>query len=242
LLHGYLDRELDLLESLEVERHLCECPGCAQSLAAGRSLRAALQAGSAPAEPAPEFRQRLRAALRRASAGNRRVGPRIWRRLAVAAALLLAAGSLAVSFWLSYAAQPRLADEVVTNHLRSLLNENRLVDIASSDRHVVKPWFAGKTNFTFPIPDLADRGLSLVGGRLDYLDHRIVAVLIYKRKDHVISIFIWPAGTSTDMPEQFSTHQGFQLAHWQQGEMIYWAVSDLEAEQFQQLVRSFRNP
>lgn len=240
LLHGYLDQELDLVRSLEIERHLAECPACAQTLAASRSLRVALRAGPAPFEPAPEFRQRLGVALRRANAGPRLARRPIWPRLAMAAALLLVAGSLALGLWLSSAGRQRLADEVVTNHLRSLLNENRLVDIASSNKHVVKPWFAGKTDFTFPVPNLSDHDITLTGGRLDYLDHRIVAVLLYKHKDHVISVFIWPASSTEETPTQFVLHQGFQLAHWRQGGMNYWAVSDLEAGTFQDLVKWFR--
>jgi anti-sigma factor RsiW len=240
LLHGYLDRELDLGHSLEVEQHLRECPSCAGVLAGAQALRTALRAGPPPAALPPGLEQRLHAALRRAAGGDRPARRRVWLRLAAAAVLLLAVGATAVSLLLRPSAQERQAEEVVTNHLRSLLDTNYLLAVSSSDRHKVKPWFAGRLGFTFPVPDLAERDFLLKGGRLDYLDHRLVAALVYQRKDHVINVFIAPAVSGDPAGPAFFIRQGYQLAHWRQGDLTYWAISDLEPETFRQFVEAFR--
>jgi anti-sigma factor RsiW len=130
---------------------------------------------------------------------------------------------------------PRLdvTDELVAGHVRSLL-ATHLVDVETSDRHVVKPWFAGKVDFSPPVLELAEQGFPLVGGRLDYLQGRVVAAVVYRRRQHIINVFVWPAGTLPAV-SHVSRHDGYNVASWVQGGLEFWAVSDVDPADLQQL-------
>jgi anti-sigma factor RsiW len=136
-------------------------------------------------------------------------------------------------------AQDRLMEELVSSHVRSL-QVDHLSDVVSSDQHTVKPWFNGKLDFSPPVIDLASQEFPLVGGRLDYLDERTVAVLIYRHKLHPINLYIWP-GTGRNVAPQGQDRQGYHLIHWTAGGMNYWAVSDLAASELEFFVNTLRS-
>jgi anti-sigma factor RsiW len=119
---------------------------------------------------------------------------------------------------------------------------NHLADIPSSDQHTVKPWFNGKLDFSPPVEDLAKHGFPLVGGRLDYLNNRPVAALVYRRDKHLINLFIWPSSGTSDSVVKSETRQGYRVFHWARSGMTYWAVSDLEQSQLQEFVKLLQNP
>ncbi|MDO9713917.1 anti-sigma factor family protein [Paracraurococcus lichenis] len=167
-------------------------------------------------------------------------------------ALALAAGLAAT---VAVVVQPRvgpddgeaatLQREVVASHIRSLLVPGRLEDVASSDRHTVKPWFAGRLDFSPPTPDLAEAGFPLAGGRLDYLDGHTVAALIYRRRGHVINLFVWPGDAAgAPIAPHLAGHGGGRdgghaVVHWTQGGMTFWAVSDLNGAELVDFARLF---
>jgi len=241
LLHGYVDGELDLVRSLEMERHFRECPACAIDYENLRGIRSAMSRSLPYFHPPAGLERRLQARLR-AEIGEEQGIRRFampWRWAAVAAALVLTATVTWRTTLLSPRPSEMLAEEVVSSHVRSLMAEH-LTDVPSSERHTVKPWFSGKLDFSPVVGDFPERGFSLAGGRLDYLSGRSVAALVYHQRQHVINLFVWPAPERPDSEIQATDRQGYHVMHWTKARMNYWAVSDLnsrELQEFADLVR-----
>ena len=237
LLHAYADDELDLVNVRKIEQHLRACDECRRIEEQIRALRDALN-NDAPAYRAPaRLRRNIRAALRReAKATERNFSP--WFMFATGAAFALILFAF-VFFQTNRASRGNaIADQVVDNHVRSLLAAH-LVDVASSDQHTVKPWFDGKIDFAPVVRDFSADGFPLVGGRLDYLDGRTVVALVYKRKKHPINLFVTPASGKGNTSPTLASRRGYNVFSWTNTEMKYWAVSDLnqaELRQFTQLV------
>ena len=241
LVHAYLDRELDLAKSLEIEAHLRECAVCSETYEEGRRLRTVLSDGELHFSAPADLRSGIRKALRQNAKTNtgRRFFP--WRTLAFGAPIALAATMLLAIIPLlrGRTTDDLLVDQIVSGHVRSLMADH-LTDVASSDKHTVKPWFDGKLDFAPVVVDLADHGFPLIGGRLDYLENRSVAALVYGRQKHFINVFVWPSARGDDRSPTLS-RQGFNVIHWKTAEMTYWAVSDLNAgelEEFAGLIRA----
>jgi anti-sigma factor RsiW len=252
LVHAYLDGELDLVRSLELEEHMKACESCAQELRSQQALRESLRTSNLY-EAAPDgLDERIRAGPpsskgvaatnRRASDGrgisadSSRAGRsrRALEWLAVAAAILIAV-ALTLRYFPDIAGrrQAVLAQEVIATHIRSL-QPGHLLDIQSTDQHTVKPWFNGRVDFSPPVRDLAEQGFPLIGGRLDYLDHRDVATLIYQRRKHIVSVFIWPVDSGAKPPGSMSA-EGYNVMSWQLADMNFCAVSDVSADDLRQL-------
>jgi anti-sigma factor RsiW len=135
-------------------------------------------------------------------------------------------------------ADPVLA-ELVSGHVRSLM-VNHLVDVATSDQHAVKPWFNGKVDFAPPVADFEAGGFPLVGGRVDYIVGRPTAVLVYKRNQHIVNVFIWPSGKKEGQALRSATYQGFHLVRWSASGLTFWAVSDVNSTDIESLARLFQ--
>jgi anti-sigma factor RsiW len=253
LIHGYLDGELDLLSTLRLEAHLPECASCAQTYGSHRALRSAMSSGKLYFKPPNELAERIHLSLHQASKAERVASLSVWEALkpmrwriswpsmSIAAAAVL----VAMIVWRlgpgTFGPSPEdlMAQEVLSSHVRSLM-ANHLTDVPSSDQHTVKPWFDGKVDFSPPVKDLSGDGFPLVGGRLDYLEDRPVAALVYQRRKHFINLFIWPL--SEDSRQKTATRQGYNLFHWTQSGMTYWVVSDLNWTELQEFVRLLQGP
>ena len=254
-LHAYLDGELDLVRSVEFEEHLKTCPGCAQELGSLQALRKEI--GSQPLyHRAPSgFEARLRAGISADAAAAQvaegkpiasrvpHVRPqpprrRVFEWLAVAAAVLIVVGvSLRTIPSLIGPSQSEvIAQEIVASHIRSL-QPGHLFDVESTDQHTVKPWFNGKLDFSPPVRDTADQGFPLVGGRLDYIGRRDVAVLVYQRHKHVINVFTWPDDSPAGKLPGTGSQQGYNIVSWRKAGMDFCAVSDVNTSELQQFVQ-----
>jgi len=242
LINGYVDGELDLVGNLEIEQHIQGCSLCTQGYKKHQVLRNAIKAGSLYFKAPADLRRRIQLSLRKAAKAEagRRMLPKWWFNIAApmaAAAVILLA---LVPFLRGPSADDLLAGEVISSHVRSLM-VSHLADVSSSDQHTVKPWFAGKLNFSPPVEDLAKQGFPLIGGRLDYLEDRPVAALVYQRHRHFINLFVWPSGSDAEVGTKTISRQGYDLFHWTKYGMTFWAASDLNNSELQEFIRLIQN-
>ena len=242
LIDGYVDGELDLVRNVEIDHHLQECAICSQGYKNHQALRNGLKAGSLYFRPPAELQRRIQSSLRKAAKVEAAPRVRLWRWAGVAASMAVAAlvALIFVPLLRGPSADDLLTSEVLSSHVRSLM-ANHLADMPSSDEHTVKPWFNGKLDFSPPVEDLAEKGFRLVGGRLDYLDNRPVAALVYQRRKHFINLFIWPSAHDSEADTKTVTRQGYNLFYWTKSGMTYWAASDLEKSELQEFVQLVRN-
>ncbi|HXG94172.1 MAG TPA: anti-sigma factor [Blastocatellia bacterium] len=242
LIGAYVDGELDLVRSLDLEEHLRACVICARIQENHQTLRAAFAESSLYFNPPSGLQNRVRSAVRKTSKAETRPRVVLGRWVFVAASVVVVA---AVSIWgivllrTQLSANDLLTQEIISSHVRSLM-ANHLTDVPSSDQHTVKPWFNGKLDFSPPVKDLAEYGFALVGGRLDYIDNHPVATLVYQRRKHFINLFIWPS-TQSDERESSASRQGYNLIHWTRSGMEYWAVSDLNSGELQEFAQTIQN-
>lgn len=221
LLGAYLDGELDLIHAMEVEAHARECGACTRGLETHKQLSSAVL--TAPYHRAPAS---LRAHLESSAAP-------VWRR---PAAWLALAASLIVAMLVTVRPAPtdRVGAEIIQSYLRSM-RAGHLVDIAASSGRAVRPWFADKLDYALDVENISGRGFEPAGGRLDSLNGRTVAVLVYRRGSHVINVFVWPSGESSDQPPSGRSVNGLNVVNWGAEEMNWWAVSDLNLGELEQL-------
>jgi anti-sigma factor (TIGR02949 family) len=239
LLDAYVDAELPAAARAALREHLALCPQCRPEAAAIERLRDAIRR-AAPVYRAPlGLRAQIRGELRRAASGGPAAAGTGLGRLVYAASLLVAVALGSAGTWLisSERQESLVADELIDSHLRSLLADH-LTDIQSSDKHTVKPWFAGRTDLSPPGVDLKAEGFALVGGRLDLVEGKPVPALVYRAGKHVINVFVLPAQRGA--PAETVTRRGYSLHHWTIGDLGYWAVSDASPDEFGKFERAFR--
>jgi anti-sigma factor RsiW len=217
--------------------HVAKCQLCARRSEEYRDIGAKLRAVVYQTVP-PGLEGRVLARLAADKAPDRDRSwprPRPW--MAQAAALVVVAGLSSLVTWQlgeSRARHNMLERDVVSAHARSLLQESP-VQVASSQSHAVKPWFNGRIEFAPSVKDLTDRGFPLVGGRVDFVGGQRVATLVYKRRLHVINVFIWPAADGASPGPRPTAVQGYNTVSWTAGGLTYWAISDLNVRELAEL-------
>jgi len=240
-LDAYLDGELAETERALLRSHMEGCPDCGPEIAALERLREGIRSAAPDYRAPAELRSRIRFALRREAAAGTPpvVASRAAGWLAYAASLLLAVavGAGGTFVMLGERQEDAIAHEIIDSHLRSLLGTH-LTDVASSDQHTVKPWFAGRSDVAPPAVDLSAAGFPLVGGRLDLVAGKPIPSLVYKRREHVINLFVLPASRG-ERPEALS-RQGYNLQHWDERDLSFWAVSDAAPAELSEFERAFR--
>jgi anti-sigma factor RsiW len=233
LLHVYADGELDVVRSLEVEQHVKSCVACAAKMNSLKALQSAFKESDLAYSAPVSLRRSVRQIAQPSEDRQARL-PRdlqwFWKWLAFGAT---AVAVLAIAIRpMGISQNDALVGEVVSAHVRSLMVEH-LTDVVSSDKHTVKPWFAGKLDFSPTVTDFADHDFALVGGRLDYLNGHTVAALVYKHNKHFINVFIWPVANA-GASEQESYH-GYNIDSFDAGGFQYYLVSDMDEPGLAQL-------
>ncbi|MFI5323712.1 MAG: anti-sigma factor family protein [Thermodesulfobacteriota bacterium] len=242
LIYAYIDGELDLVHSLDIEKHIGKCSACTTTFKNLEVLRSAINTDSLYYSPPYGFQNMiLKGVLKKDKAeaiksylSSHLVGIGTF---AIIAALIILVFIPTLS---DVSSDNLLMNEIITSHVRSLMADH-LTDVTTSDRHTVKPWFNGKLDFSPQVQDFADHGFTLVGGRLDYLNDRAVASLVYRHKLHLINLYIWPSEGGIDIRVKSRSKKGYNLINWDKSGMTYWAISDLNNIELQEFVKLIQN-
>lgn len=237
LLHALLDGELDAGHAREVEAHIASCPACAAEFAAQREMQRVLADTDLRYTAPASLRSRIEASLPQPQ-GRQPTRRAVLRGFAMGSAVSALAASGVVAIVLRQDDQQRILSEVVSAHLRSL-QAGHLIDVVSTDQHTVKPWFNGKLDVAPPVIDLTAQGFTLVGGRLDYIDARAIGAVVYKRRQHVINLFVSQTASTEHRPPKTQTMQGFNCRRWGNRGLNFWAVSDIGNDELTEFVDKF---
>lgn len=232
LLGGLVDGELDAANVAMVEAHVARCEGCRAELERLQAVRNLLH-GEGVRHSAPESLMKQVAAMPELSpkaANENRVAS--WLAPGVIGAL---AASLAMISFVTPATTAAVDQEIVSSHVRSL-QPGHLTDVQTTNQHIVKPWFNGRIDFSPPVPELADHGFPLIGGRLDSIDGKTVPAIVYKRRLHTVNVFVWPAKESG---ERSLVKDGFAIREWTRNGLRFAAVSDIPAAELEQFETLF---
>ena len=240
-LHAYLDQELDLPGATAVDQHLASCEACKKAYAEQSALQSALRSHATYHDAPAGLAQRIRARM----GPKQEPKPRFrfhWQQWLPMGAAVAATALLSWTAAIQYASvsdEEATGERVIAGHARSVVT-GHLADVASSDQHSVKPWLSSRLDYSPPVTDLTGAGFPLVGGRLDYLDQRPVAVLVYRHREHMINLFVWPLQEGARaQPVHNLAKRGYNVLHWNDGGMAFWAVSDLNAAEMRDFAAAY---
>jgi anti-sigma factor RsiW len=243
ILDAYVDGELDLTRQLDVETHLPSCVTCKDAAEDIANFCSLVRMNAPFYKGPPELKAKIRAALRKESKPRFRWFSQFSLPLSYAAAALVLSFGLAWT-WRTFSAgnDQELIAQAIVNHARSLIAVHR-VDVASSDQHTVKPWFTGKLDYSPPVVDLAQAGYTLIGGRIDMLDQRPVAAIVYQHGNHFINLFVWPV-SDRKIDLNVRSERGYHFCGWNKAGLNYLCISEGSAialEEFEDEVREHTN-
>jgi len=237
LLHALLDGELDAGHARDVEAHLEGCPRCVAQFRAHREMQQAMSAAQLRYTAPMSLRRRIDMTL--PSAPQRTSSRRsVLKGFVMGTALSTALAASLVIAVIRTDQDQRVLGDVTSAHVRSLQGDH-LTDVQTSDQHTVKPWFNGKVDVAPPVVDLTAQGFTLLGGRLDYIDGRAVASIVYRRRTHVINLFVAQGAASEDHGPRLETMQGFNIERWSAQGLEFFAISDINAEELREFVEKF---
>jgi anti-sigma factor RsiW len=239
LVHAYLDGELDPINALAVEQRLASEPALAAEYERVRALQQVIRERLPREAPPPDLRARIEAAVRPPRPRWQASSQPSWR--ALAASILVTAVVASGSTWMALAPQPSdtVGSAIVAGHIRSLMAPQP-IDVASSDRHTVKPWFNGRIPQAPRVVDLAKDDFPLVGGRLDVVGRTPVPTLVYRHAKHLISLTAVPASGSANSPLVVHRVEGYNVLRWTDDGVAYWAISDMAAADLDRFAQLFR--
>jgi anti-sigma factor RsiW len=240
LIDPYADGELEAAALVELEHHLQSCSACGLTWRNLQSLKKSLKQDALYFTAPDALRQRIKSELPSPPRPipERRSWDWNWLTTMMSG---LAAACLALLLTVTLtgrSSEQPLAQEVVSSHIRSLM-ANHVMDVVSTDQHTVKPWFNGKLDFSPTVKNLAGQEFPLIGGRLDYIGGHSVAALIFQRHKHIINLFIWPTKENDSKPASSASLQGYNVIHWSETGMTFWAVSDLNEKELIEFGRDF---
>ncbi|CCE04084.1 conserved hypothetical protein [Bradyrhizobium sp. STM 3843] len=239
LIHALADGELDAGHASEVEAHVASCPHCTAELAAIREMTEALARADLGFKAPPQLRRRIEDALPAlpavAAPPSRRS---VLKGFAMGSVVSALAATGLVAIVISKDDQQRIEAEIVSAHLRSL-QAGHLTDVLSTDQHTVKPWFNGRLDVAPPVIDLTALGFTLIGGRLDYVDARPIGAVVYRRRQHIINLFVAQTSSTERRTTRMDTIQGFNIRSWSERGLNFWAISDIGADELNEFGEKF---
>ncbi len=238
LLHALIDSELDAGHAREVEAHVAQCPRCTASLAAYRQMRQAIASADLRYTAPQSLRLRLEAALPKPTVTAPPSRRAVLRGFALGSGVSAIAATALFAIVLRNDDQDRIDFEIVSAHLRSL-QAGHLIDVQSTDQHTVKPWFNGRLDVAPPVIDLTAQGFTLIGGRLDYVDARPIGAVVYKRRAHVINLFVAQTANMAHRAPRTETIQGYNIRSWSERGLNFWAVSDIGGDELAEFTDKF---
>lgn len=240
-LERYFDNELPLSEKQMLEEHLSRCNDCTHILAGLDFLKHNLTEQAVYQAPARLQRKIEKQLAQQTPEEKPSFSAMPWLGFSGGVMAMVTALVVGVLLYLPTPQGQTISDEVISAHVRSLLVDH-ITDVSSSNRHTVKPWFSGKLDYSPPVANLARQGFPLVGGRLDYFQQRSISVMVYRRRAHIINLFVWPVADSKVGDVRKLSRQGFHLRHWQKNGLQFWLISDLNQKELDRFVRLLHRP
>jgi anti-sigma factor RsiW len=242
MLDACVDDELDATTAAEMARHLASCPACTELHRQRAAMRSAVREAALRHVAPPGLRKAILRGIEdseRPATASRSL--RWWQALALGATTAVV-GAIG-GWWLAQPGLPEtLPESIVARHVASLSPAGPRIDVASSDRHVVRPWFQGRLEFAPRVRDLSGQGFELLGARQDRIGNREAVAVVYRLHNHIINVFSWRRPSDAAQSERSATIRGFNCMSWSDLDMEFAAVSDTDGAELKRFIAAYRAP